>query len=390
VTSEFPAKLSILVRNQIGVVTRPQALEAGLTRSAVQTKVASARWQTIYPGVYATFTGPLTRQAELWAAVLYAGQGAYLSHETAAEISRLTDKPSALISVTIPQERKVKAPSGIVIHRSAREAMIWRPPKIPPYTIAEETIIDLVHAATSIDAVAALVTSAFGRRLAVEATLRLVAADRRKLRWRRDLDEIITSGAGGAHSLLEFRHDRDVQRAHGLPAPVRQARFRRPDGTWGYRDRLYPEYGGLAIELDGKRFHPDERRGYDQDRDNAAAVAGVTLRYGWIDVTALACESARQEADALRNRGWTGELKPCSADCRAVGPSSPVALSSTVGPWATVGPSSAVAPGSTVAASCTVGSTGTGGGVSADGPFGGVSANSPVSGPARAAWRLSW
>jgi hypothetical protein len=124
--------------------------------------------------------------------------------------------------------------------------------------------------------------------------------------------------AGGAHSPLEYRHDRDVQRAHGLPEPVKQARFRKPDGTNGYRDRYYPQYGGLVIELDGKRFHPDEQCGRDQERDNQAAVTGSTLRYGWSDVTRKTCETARQEADALRNRGWTGNLKPCSPDCRAV------------------------------------------------------------------------
>jgi hypothetical protein len=317
VTSEIPAKLSDLARNQAGMITRPQALDAGLTPGMVDARLKFARWRQIHPGVYATFTGPLPRNAQLWAAVLYAGKGAYLSHETAAEVNRLTDKPSTFISVTIPAGRRVRASTGIVMHRTDRKAMTWRPPRVPPHTIAEETIIDLVHAAPDLDTVAALVTSAFGRRLAAEATLRRLAADRKKLRWRRSLDEIITSGAGGAHSLLEFRHDRDVQRAHGLPEPAKQAKFRKPDGTWGYRDRYYSEYGGLAIELDGKRFHPDDRRGHDQDRDNAAAITGVTLRYGWSDVTQRACETARQQADALRSRGWTGVLVPCSPARRA-------------------------------------------------------------------------
>ena len=145
-----------------------------------------------------------------------------------------------------------------------------------------------------------------------------MAATRRKLRWRRELEEIISLAAGGAHSPLEYRHDRDVQRAHGLPEPVKQAKFHKPDGTTGYRDRYYPQYGALVIELDGERFHPDEQRGRDQVRDNQAAVTGTTLRYGWTDVTRKACETARQEADALRNRGWTGTLKPCSPTCRAV------------------------------------------------------------------------
>jgi hypothetical protein len=89
-------------------------------------------------GVYATFTGPLSRGAQLWAAFLYAGQGAYLSHWTAAEINRLRDDVASVIDVTVPVERRVRAPKGVVIHRSVHKAMVWRPPGIPPYTIAEE------------------------------------------------------------------------------------------------------------------------------------------------------------------------------------------------------------------------------------------------------------
>jgi hypothetical protein len=322
VISDIPAKLRTLAHHQAGVVTRSQALRAGLTRGVVDARLKFGRWRQIYPGVYATFTGPLSRNAQLWAAVLHAGEGAYLSHETAAEINRLADTPSAFVHVTIPASRRVVAPRGVVIRTTSHKAMVWHPPGIPPYTIAEETIIDLVHAAASLDDVAALVTTAFGRRVVTEPALRRVAADRSKLRWRQALEEIIASGAAGAHSLLEFRHDRDVQQCHGLPDPVKQAKFRNPNGTWGYRDRHYPEYGGLAIELDGKRFHPDERRGHDQDRDNAVAIVGTTLRYGWTDVTLRTCETARQEGEALRNRGWTGELKPCSPDCRATGATS--------------------------------------------------------------------
>ena len=63
-------------------------------------------------GVYATFTGPMTRDAQLWAAVLAAGPGAQLSHETAAEINRLTDRPSPFIHVTIPANRRITPPKA--------------------------------------------------------------------------------------------------------------------------------------------------------------------------------------------------------------------------------------------------------------------------------------
>jgi hypothetical protein len=323
VSSEIPPKLRALARNQAGVVSRSQALSSGLTRGMIDARVEFSRWQQVHKGVYATFTGLLPRDALLWAAVLYAGRGAHLSHWTAAEINRLTDDAASVIDVTVPAERRVRPPKGVVIHRTVHKALVWRPPGIPPYTLAEETVIDLVQAATDQDDVIALITSGFNRRLLAESHLKWVAQTRGKLRWRHELDEIIPLAAGGAHSVLEYRHDRDVQRAHGLPEPVKQAKFRKPDGSSGYRDRYYPQYGGLVIELDGKRFHPDDQRGRDRERDNQAAVTGATLRYGWDDVTRRACEIASQEAEALRNRGWTGSLKPCSPTCRAASGSQP-------------------------------------------------------------------
>lgn len=318
VPNEIPAVLRQQVRLQAGIVSRKQATRAGLSADKIVWLLKKGAWRQVYKGVYATFTGHITRNAQLWAAVLYAGRGAYLSHETAAEINRLADSQSLLINVTIPANRRVRTPQGAVIHMSSHKPMVWSPPGIPPYSIAEETVIDLVQAATDKDAVIALITSGFNRKLLTESHLRAVAQTRKKLRWRHELDEIISMAAGGTHSVLEYRHDRDVQRAHGLPEPVKQARFRKPDGTNGYRDRYYPQYGGLVIELDGKRFHRDEQRDRDKERDNQVAVTGSTLRYGWSEITHKTCETAKQEADALRNRGWTGKLEPCSPSCRAV------------------------------------------------------------------------
>jgi putative AbiEi antitoxin of type IV toxin-antitoxin system len=316
--SEIPLALQVLAIRQAGVLSSSQVIGAGMSRNALKSKVNHGKWRRIYPGVYATFTGDMSRTARLWAIALYGGPGARLSHETAAELLRLTDKRCSLVHLTIPAGRKVRPPRGVVIHRSTRTSRPWQPVGLPPHTFIEETIIDLVQGAANLDDVIALIAGAFGRRLTSEPHLRRAAAERKKLRWRRELDEIISMAAGGAHSVLEYRHDRDVQRAHGLPEPVKQARFRKPDGTNGFRDRYYPQYGGLVIELDGKRFHADEQRDRDQARDNQAAVTGSTLRYGWTDVTRGACETARQQADALRHRGWTGELKPCSPACRAV------------------------------------------------------------------------
>jgi hypothetical protein len=303
------------------MVSRRQVLLSGMSADAVKWAVRSGAWRPVYPGVYAAFTGPASRRAQLWAALLYAGEGAILSHETAAELIGLTDRQSALINITIPNGRRVVAPRGVKIHITRHVGAKWRYAQgIPPHTLTNDTIIDLVNAAVSLDDAVGWVTAAFARRLAGEWPLRQAIAARSRVRWRDQLDEIITLAAGGTHSVLEYRYDRDVERAHGLPRAARQVPFTKRDGSRGFRDRYYEQYGRLAIELDGKRYHPDESQHHDRARDNqAAAKGGSTLRYDWSDVTRQACETAAQVHAALRERGYPGPLKPCSPACRASG-----------------------------------------------------------------------
>jgi hypothetical protein len=320
-SNDIPPGLGDGARFQAGVVSRQQALRSGMSRSAITSKVKRGRWRQIYPGVYVTFSGPVGRDAQLWAAVLYAGKGAQLSHETAAEVNGLTERTSRLIHVTIQAGRRVKQPPGVKIHRSAYLDLKARFPRgVLPHTLVEETIIDLVEAAKSFDEACGWVTAAFGRRLTGEGPLRTTLGARRKLRWRGQLDELIIAAGGGAHSLLEFRYDRDVERAHGLPRAARQVPFTKPDGSRGFRDRHYGTYG-LVVELDGKQAHPAERRGQDRSRDNdAAAGGGSTLRYDWDDITRHGCRTAAQVARSLASRGWTGQPRQCSPACRATQP----------------------------------------------------------------------
>jgi hypothetical protein len=93
------------IQYQAGVVSRQQALDAGFTEKAIECRLRSGAWRRLYRGVYATFTGDLSRDARLWAAVLWAGPGVVLSHETAAEIQHLTDKPSQRIHISVPDEQ---------------------------------------------------------------------------------------------------------------------------------------------------------------------------------------------------------------------------------------------------------------------------------------------
>lgn len=316
--SSIPPDLRRIVAEQANVVSRQQLLRAGVSRNTITSKVKRGVWRQIHPGVYRTVTGDVSWEANLWAAVLYAGPGALLSHETAAEILGLTNRRCPVVQVTVPASRRVRSPQGVVVHYSSFDYPRWRPLRgIPPHTFYAETIIDLVAAAENLDDVVAWVSRGIARNMVSAAQLRAAAKARRRFRWREQIEEVIDRVAGGSHFPLEFRYGRDVERAHGLPVATRQAKFTKQDGTKGFRDRYYEEYG-LIVELDGKEFHPDEQRSRDQARDNeTAATTGATLRYGWADVYRTPCETAGQLHRALRKRGYQGTFKPCSAACRA-------------------------------------------------------------------------
>jgi hypothetical protein len=283
----------------------------------IKFRVNSGRWRQIHPGVYATFTGEPGRGAHLWAAVLSAGPGATLSHETAAELHRLTDKPAGMIHVTVPVQRRVMAVEGVRLHRSGRAVEAAQGHTYPPRTKVEETVLDLIQAAVTLDDVCGWVTRAFARELTDETRLQAAMSVRTRLRWRADLHELIAAAAGGDHSVLEFRYHRDVERAHGLPEPSRQVPFVGNGGGRGRRDRVYQQYG-VVVELDGRLAHPAENQWKDKTRDNAAAAAGKqSLRYGWAHVKWEACATAVEVAKVLCQHGWHGRPRPCSPGCPA-------------------------------------------------------------------------
>lgn len=310
----MPPKLRAKAAYHAGIVSWQEAHEAGMSRSAIRSRVTSHRWQTIYRGVYATFAGALSRDAQLWAAVIHAGDGVLLSHETAAELHKLTDEQDPVIHVTVPHECQVHSTPGLKVHRTRRVTDLRFPLGQLPRTMIEETILDLAAGMDRSDDVCALVTKAFARSLAGEAFLRTALAQRARQRWRAEIEEFISAATGGAHSVLEVRYDRDVEKAHGLPRSRRQVQFKKKDGSTGYRDRVYDDCK-VVVELDGRETH-EGREWEDKRRDNAAAEDGEqSLRYEWHDVRWDPCGTAVQVANVLRARGWKGTPSPCSPEC---------------------------------------------------------------------------
>jgi hypothetical protein len=272
--SDEEGRLRDIARRQCGVVSRAQALAVGLTDEAIIARLRGRRWQRVFLGIYATFSGPVPRTATLWAALLRAGPGAMLSHESAAEVIGLDpagSRWSSAVHVTVPHPRNMQAPPGIVLHRSRRAASIRHPSRLPPQTRVEETVLDLVEHSADLERAIGWIVRACAQRLTTVQRLVAALAARGRLRWRAEVVDALTDVEAGCQSLLELRYLRDVERRHHLPTGVRQHVRPRDGGRW-YDDVCYEQFATL-VELDGRvARHADALRPALPDRGGSSAL----------------------------------------------------------------------------------------------------------------------
>jgi hypothetical protein len=304
--------------DQAGVIARRQLLELGLTPAQTLTGLQAGRWHRAHPGVYATFTGPLPPLSLAWAAVLYAGAGAAAAGWTALWLAGLPGDPPEPVAVVIPADRKTAPRPGVRISRSRNPAMHRRPAARPPRVRVEAAVLDLAARSHRSEPVVDLLTRVCQHRSSTPGRLGRELAAWTRHRWRPLLEDLLEEVADGAQSALERRYLHAVERAHGLPRGERN----RPDtdaaGARCYRDVRHRRWG-VVVELDGALAHPGSQAFRDRARDNRTVRAGdVPLRYGWREVSADPCGVAAEVGGLLSTRGWTGRLRSCGPQCRAL------------------------------------------------------------------------
>jgi hypothetical protein len=307
-TLEIPAGCRELLARQDGIIGRSQALEFGLSPDAMRNRVRAAGWQRIQRGVYATFTGEMTREAQLWAALLRAGPAAVLSHQTAAELYGLLKQPSASIHLTVPATanpaKHSKIP-GVIVHRSRILERTRHPVLLPPRTRIEDTVLDLMEGMDDPANRYDLICRAIGGQLTTAGRLRLALQKRTRFRDRWEAEAALADVAQGALSNLERWYLRGVERRHKFPVATRQARVK-VGGSRIYLDNLYEEYL-TCVELDGSAAHPAGEQWADKRRDrrNLAVEKIVTMRFGYLDLCTqeAQCRTAGEVVGVLRDRG---------------------------------------------------------------------------------------
>jgi very-short-patch-repair endonuclease len=283
-----------LASRQSGRVATYQLASLAIGRSTIHDWTNAGYLHEVMPRVYGVGHVAASREADLWAAVLYAGPGAALSHMMAAWWRGLIEFPGPAIHVSTP--RSCISRPRIIVHgrRSNRERAVVRG---VPVTPTVETLLGLAACTPDLT----LVRKALARIEYAHGTLdvgSLRAACRRgragSARLNRALDahdprlaHVNGPLEGGFFAFCERR----VRK--GIPRP-------RLNVTIGgvIVDAYFPDHG-LVVELDGDANHrtPAQRR---RDRRNEAILRAQgleVLRYDW---ALLEREPELVEVDLLR------------------------------------------------------------------------------------------
>jgi very-short-patch-repair endonuclease len=234
---------------QHGVVTTAQLTRAGLSAPAVSRRVAAGRLHRVHRGLYAVGHRGLSRQGTWMAAVLACGDGAVLSHRSAAELWELLPAAAGLIHVTVPAPGGGRSKrQGLRIHRSSLPAGDRRVRSGIPVTTPARTIVDLGRS----------VPAATVRKAIREAEFRgLDLGDTDTDHTRSDLERAFLR----------------LCRGHGLPEPEVNVR------VGGFTVDFLWRAERLAVETDGYRAHRG-RQAFEDDRERELALGmlGIRLR----------------------------------------------------------------------------------------------------------------
>src|SRR4051794_8544400 len=137
------ARVAALAAVQHGLVSHAQLTREGITKSAIERRVLAGRLHIVHRGVYAVGHPHLTRHGDLMAAVLAGGDGALLSHLTAAQLHGLAGGRQRPIHVTVSRNGGRKD-RGVAFHhpRALHEDDRDTRDRIPVTSVAR-TLLDL-------------------------------------------------------------------------------------------------------------------------------------------------------------------------------------------------------------------------------------------------------
>jgi very-short-patch-repair endonuclease len=242
-----------MLDQQLDVITRRQAVAAGLTRHALQHRLRlEGPWRSLLPGVYVAATGTPTVIQQEMAALLYAGRGSVITGLAAVRRHLIRVPATYFIDVLVPAPRKRRDAAFVRLHRTTRmPQQIWRFGPLhcaPPARAVADAARDL----TSLCDVRAIVADAVqhGKCNVPDLSAELnhgpsvgSALFREALA---DVAEGIRSAAEGDL--------KDLLAKSRLPMPLFNASVYDGSAFVARPDAWWPEFG-VAVEVDSREWH---------------------------------------------------------------------------------------------------------------------------------------
>jgi predicted transcriptional regulator of viral defense system len=285
--------LAELARRQWGVVSAAQLRALGLDKDAVRRRARAGRLHRLHHTVYAVGHTVLKREGRWLAAVLACGQGAVLSHSSAAAHWGLLHTEAARIDVTTPRRRAGNA--KIRLHRS--HTLIARDTTTHegiPITSVPRTLLDLA-ATVRPDRLERALAQAQHLQIYDHRAIEDVLARANGHRGKAALAQATALDPKLTASEWEIRLLRLV-RAAALPEPLVNLPLDAPDHGPCRPDFHWPSHR-LIVETDGWESHKT-RAAFESDRakDAALTAAGYrVVRFTWRTADAV----IRQRLEAL-------------------------------------------------------------------------------------------
>jgi very-short-patch-repair endonuclease len=297
-TAHRDRRVGALADRQHGVVARAQLLAAGMSSPAIGRAVNAGRLRPVFRGVYAAGHVALRREGWWLAALLACGEGAALSHRTAAAVWNFHTSPAFPIDVTTSTNHGRKH-ARITTHRT-------------PLHPLDALIIDGLRVTTPSRTIVDLATTLSGRALreAVERAQDLRRFEPQDIRATLARAPRRKGSRRLADLLALMQPDKDNARSHLerlFFALVREAKLPRPAANHEIagraRDFVWIEQR-LVVETDGYRYHSTRQaRRRDNRRDRQLTALGWRpVRFTYEEIAFEPGEAAGELGELLRDQ----------------------------------------------------------------------------------------
>ena len=246
-----------LAKRQCGLVSHSQLRGIGVTHSEIRHHLRMERWKQRTSSVVSTTTGPLSRNQQMWMAVLHAGPNALIGGLSAAEVHGLKNWFRQDVTVLVDDDLSFEPLAGVHFFRTRRPLAMMRTRMELPSCKPEPAILLFAAYEPNHRTAHGSLAAAVQQGLTTPKKLSFWVEMLKPLRRAKEFRALMTDLACGAQSLAEV----DVRRAcrdHGIAVPTSQRRRRDRSGRLRYTDCEWRLSDGrvLVLEVDGA-FHDD-------------------------------------------------------------------------------------------------------------------------------------